>query len=106
MDGKVDDVCRGVLCGHGKRGTQGPIMTFSGGGPAHTYFVDRIRWLERRANSEVTPEQWAGKGVRVRPLEPQERRRAGLTRWNGLGQLPVGVSAFPGQAPARIRPCR
>lgn len=72
MDGKIDDVCRGVLCGHGKRGTQGPIMTFSGGGPAHTYFVDRIRWLERRANSEVTPEQWAGKGVRVRPLEPQE----------------------------------
>ncbi|MCC5581558.1 helix-turn-helix transcriptional regulator [Microtetraspora sp. AC03309] len=65
---EVDDACRVMLYGHGKRGTQGPIITFSGNTSAHTHFTDQIRWLERLSRTETPPEPWASKGISVRPL--------------------------------------
>ncbi|RAY15360.1 hypothetical protein DPM19_11700 [Actinomadura craniellae] len=65
---EVDDACRMMLYGHGKRGTQGPIITVTEGSPTHIYCVDQIRWLERLAQGD-TPEPWASKGIRVWPLQ-------------------------------------
>jgi hypothetical protein len=65
---EIDDVCRVMLYGHGKRGTQGPIITFAQGSSSHTYFTDQLRWLERLGSEEPTPEPWASKGLVVRPL--------------------------------------
>jgi hypothetical protein len=69
---RIDDVCQAMLCrvmlyGHGKRGTQGPIITYAASTSAHTYFVDQIRWLEP-LTTEPDLEPWASKGIRVRPL--------------------------------------
>lgn len=66
---EIDDVCRMMLYGHGKRGTQGPIATLSDETLAHTYLTDQMRWLERLAGAARTPEPWASKQVRVWPLE-------------------------------------
>ena len=65
---EIDDVCRVMLYGHGKRGTQGPIITFADGSAPHQYFIDQIRWLERLA-TDHTVEPWASKGIVVRPLD-------------------------------------
>ncbi|MBG6089880.1 helix-turn-helix domain-containing protein [Actinomadura viridis] len=65
---EIDDACRVMIYGHGKRGTQGPIITFGEGSPSHTYLADQIRWLERLAEDPEF-EPWASKGIRVRPLE-------------------------------------
>jgi hypothetical protein len=65
---EIDDHCRVMLYGHGKRGTEGPIMIFSPGTPYHDYFAGQIRWLEGLASGELT-EPWVSKGVRVVPLE-------------------------------------
>lgn len=64
---EIDDVCRVMLYGHGKRGTQGPVVTFAAGTPTHAYFVEQVRWLERLSEGG-TPEPWASKGIEVRPL--------------------------------------
>ncbi|MEO3853522.1 helix-turn-helix transcriptional regulator [Acrocarpospora sp. B8E8] len=66
---EIDDVCRVMLYGHGKRGTQGPIITFGGETSAHNYFVDQIRWMERLAHEAVIPEPWASKNISVRLLD-------------------------------------
>ncbi|MFI0422909.1 helix-turn-helix domain-containing protein [Spongiactinospora sp. 9N601] len=65
---EIDDVCRVMLYGHGKRGTQGPILTFGEGTAAHAYFADQIRWLERLAEGPHAPEPWASKGLVVRKV--------------------------------------
>jgi transcriptional regulator with XRE-family HTH domain len=67
---EIDDVVRIMLYGHGKRGTQGPILTFSGGTSAHTYFIDQIRWLEHLAE-EGNQEPWASKNIQVRPFDAE-----------------------------------
>jgi transcriptional regulator with XRE-family HTH domain len=64
---EIDDACRVMLYGHGKRGTQGPIITYAADTSAHAYFVDQIRWLER-LTTEPDLEPWASKGILVRPL--------------------------------------
>ncbi|WP_066360967.1 helix-turn-helix domain-containing protein [Herbidospora mongoliensis] len=66
---EIDDVCRVMLYGHGKRGTQGPVITFSGETSAYNYFVDQIRWLERLAAEDGTLEPWASKDIVVRLLD-------------------------------------
>lgn len=65
---ELDDVCRVMPYGHGKRGTHGPVITFAEGTPPHAYLVDQIRWLERLAAGD-NPEPWASKGIEVKPLE-------------------------------------
>lgn len=66
---EIDDSCRVMLYGHGRRGTEGPIMTFRAGTPFYEYFARQIRWLEGLASGAVT-EPWTSKGVRVLPLAP------------------------------------
>ncbi|MGH3865079.1 MAG: hypothetical protein ACRDQ4_02890 [Pseudonocardiaceae bacterium] len=64
---KTDRSCRVMLYGHGKRGTEGPILVFDEGTPYWTYFTDQIRWLERLAANPREP--WVSKGLVVRALD-------------------------------------
>lgn len=66
---EIDDACRVMLYGHGKRGTQAPIVIFGDDSSSHTYFTDQIRWLERLSEGD-TPEPWASKGIIVKKFEP------------------------------------
>lgn len=63
---KIDNACRVMLYGHGKRGTEGPIFVFNYGTPYWDYFVSQIKWLERLSNDPREP--WTSKGIVVRPL--------------------------------------
>jgi hypothetical protein len=64
---KVDRSCRVMLYGHGKRGTEGPILVFNDNTPYWDYFAGQIQWLERLADSPREP--WTSKGLVVRPLQ-------------------------------------
>ena len=64
---KIDKSCRVMLYGHGKRGTEGPILVFDENTPYWNYFADQIQWLERLAKSPREP--WTSKGLLVRPLQ-------------------------------------
>ncbi|MQA16515.1 MAG: hypothetical protein GEV09_20960 [Pseudonocardiaceae bacterium] len=64
---KIDRSCRVMLYGHGKRGTEGPILVFDEGTPYWKYFTDQIRWLERLAQDPREP--WTSKDLVVRPLK-------------------------------------
>jgi hypothetical protein len=64
---KVDRSCRVMLYGHGKRGTEGPMLVFDEGTPYWTYFTDQIRWLERLATDPREP--WVSKGLIVRAMD-------------------------------------
>jgi hypothetical protein len=63
---KIDQACRVMLYGHGKRGTEGPVFVFKHGTPYWDYFASQIGWLERLARSPREP--WTSKGLVVRPL--------------------------------------
>lgn len=67
---EIDDVCRIMLYGHGKRGTQGPVITIAEGSPTHVHLVDQIRWLEKLAQGDAS-EPWTSKGVRVWLFNPE-----------------------------------
>jgi len=61
---EIDDTCRVMLYGHGKRGTDSPIWVFQSGSAQHEYFVSQIRWLEALCKSP--DDYWSAKGVVVR----------------------------------------
>jgi hypothetical protein len=63
---KIDRSCRVMLYGHGKRGTEGPMLVFEEGTPYWTYFTDQLQWLGRLATNPREP--WVSKGLIVRPL--------------------------------------
>jgi hypothetical protein len=67
---KIDRSCRVMLYGHGKRGTEGPILVFDEGTPYWTYFTDQIKWLERLATNPREP--WVSKGLVVRALDESD----------------------------------
>ncbi|GAB2695739.1 hypothetical protein GCM10010442_11690 [Kitasatospora kifunensis] len=66
---RVDDSVRVMLYGHGKRGTDGPILTFDkgvdGGTPYWSYFVGQLEWMQRLADADETPEPWRSKGITI-----------------------------------------
>lgn len=62
---EIDNVCRVMLYGHGKRGTEGPIMVYGEGSDYYGYFSSQIRWLELLA-AEDNP-FWGARGICVRP---------------------------------------
>jgi hypothetical protein len=64
---RIDQSCRVMLYGHGKRGTEGPILVFDEGTPYWTYFTDQLQWLERLATNPREP--WVSKGLTVRALD-------------------------------------
>jgi hypothetical protein len=64
---KIDRSCRVMLYGHGKRGTEGPMLVFDEGTSYWTYFTDQIRWLERLATDPREP--WVSKGLIVRAMD-------------------------------------
>lgn len=66
----IDDACRVMLYGHGKRGTEGPILVFNEGTPFHDYFADQLHWLASLARDPREP--WTSKGITVRRLEAQD----------------------------------
>ena len=64
---KVDRTCRVMLYGHGKRGTEGPILVFNEGTPYWDYFASQLEWMKRLADAPREP--WTTKGLLVRSLE-------------------------------------
>jgi len=64
---KIDQSCRVMLYGHGKRGTEGPMLVFNEGTPFWDYFSGQLQWLERLATDPREP--WTSKGLAVRALE-------------------------------------
>lgn len=66
---QIDDSMRVMLYGHGKRGTDGPILIFDKGPdegtPYWTYFAEQLAWMQRLADVEESPEPWRSRGVRV-----------------------------------------
>lgn len=67
---RIDSSCRVMLYGHGKRGTEGPIITFNEGTPYWDYFVSQLDWLKRLAESPREP--WTTKGLVVKPLREED----------------------------------
>jgi transcriptional regulator with XRE-family HTH domain len=63
---KVDRTCRVMLYGHGKRGTEGPILVFNEGTPYWDYFSSQLEWMKRLAIDPQEP--WTSKGLLVRSL--------------------------------------
>lgn len=63
---KIDDSCRVMLYGHGKRGTEGPMFVFDRNTPYWDYFDGQMQWLHRLATDPREP--WTSKGLVVRPL--------------------------------------
>jgi len=70
---KIDRSCRVMLYGHGKRGTEGPILAFNEGTPYWEYFADQIAWLHRLATNPREP--WTSKGLTVQPLTEADLSR-------------------------------
>ncbi|MBB4950195.1 hypothetical protein F4556_005730 [Kitasatospora gansuensis] len=62
---RFDDTIRVMLYGHGKRGTDGPILTWTSGTEYHEYFAGQLDWVARLGEADVIPEPWRSKGVRV-----------------------------------------
>lgn len=60
---EIDDEYRVMLYGHGKRGTDGPIMVFGEETPYTDYFSSQLRWVERLAEKPWEP--WESKNLRV-----------------------------------------
>ncbi len=63
---RVDNTCRVMPYGHGKRGTDGPLLVFEEGTPYWDYFADQLDWLARLATDPREP--WTSKGIEVKPL--------------------------------------
>ncbi|MED7952793.1 hypothetical protein [Streptomyces sp. BE303] len=67
----IDDTMRVMIYGHGKRGTDGPILVFGKGDtatgptPYWQYFESQLAWIQRLADAEEAPEPWRSKGIRV-----------------------------------------
>lgn len=60
---EIDDEYRVMFYGHGKRGTDGPIMVFGESTPCTEYFASQMRWIERLASEPWEP--WKSKDLRV-----------------------------------------
>jgi hypothetical protein len=67
---KIDRTCRVILYGHGKRGTEGPILVFGEGTPYWDYFASQLEWMKRLADDPREP--WTSKGLMVRALEDRD----------------------------------
>jgi hypothetical protein len=64
----IDDVCRVMLYGHGKRGTDSPILIFDKKSPHYDYFASQIEWMEEIASGRITSE-WYDKKIKIKPFE-------------------------------------
>jgi hypothetical protein len=69
---RIDDSCRVMLYGHGKRGTEGPTFVFNSGTPYWDYFDSQIQWLRRLATDPREP--WTSKGLAVQRLREADLR--------------------------------
>jgi transcriptional regulator with XRE-family HTH domain len=70
---KIDRTCRVMLYGHGKRGTEGPILVFDEGTPYWDYFASQLKWMQRLADAPREP--WTSKGLAVRALQASDLSR-------------------------------
>ena len=62
----IDDCIRVALYGHGRRGTDSPVMLFRSGTPYFDYFSAQLDWLSLLANEP--PKSWSDKGLVVAPV--------------------------------------
>ena len=64
----IDNVCRIMLYGHGKRGTDSPILIFDKDSIHYDYFASQIEWIEQIASGRITSE-WYDKKIKIKPFE-------------------------------------
>ena len=64
----IDDVCRILLYGHGKRGMDSPILILDKNSPDYDYFASQIEWMERIASGKISSE-WYDKKIKIEPFE-------------------------------------
>jgi len=64
----IDDVCRIKLYGHGKRGTDSPILIIDKNSPDYDYFASQIDWMEQIASGKISSE-WYDKKIKIAPFE-------------------------------------
>jgi hypothetical protein len=67
---RIDRTCRVMLYGHGKRGTEGPILIFDEGTAYWDYFASQLEWMKRLADDPREP--WTSKGLVVRALQASD----------------------------------
>jgi DNA-binding transcriptional regulator YhcF (GntR family) len=65
----IDEHIRVALYGHGRRGTDSPVMMFRAGTPYFDYFNAQLEWLTLLATEP--PKSWADKGLAVTPVTPE-----------------------------------
>lgn len=63
---EIDNTYRVMLYGHGKRGTEGPILVFDQHDDSGSFFADQMRWLERMAGPDPQPPWTTTKALRLR----------------------------------------
>jgi hypothetical protein len=64
----IDDVCRVQLYGHGKRGSDSPILIFDRNSTHYDYFASQLEWIEELASGRIPPE-WYEKKIKIKPFE-------------------------------------
>lgn len=70
---EIDHAYRIMLYGHGKRGTEGPILVFDHDDGVGSFLSDQMRWLERLAGPDPQPPWTTHKGLRVVKYDPKDR---------------------------------
>ena len=70
---EIDDVYRVMLYGHGKRGTEGPIILFNRDESVGGFLSDQMRWLERLAGPNPLPPWTTTNRLRVWKYLPTDR---------------------------------
>jgi hypothetical protein len=57
-----------MLYGHGKKGTDSPILIFGKDSPHYKYFVSQIAWIEEIASGKISSE-WYEKKIKIEPFK-------------------------------------
>src|SRR5262245_46728074 len=70
---QIDEQIRVAFYGHGRRGTDSPILIFRSGTPYFDYFRAQLEWLGLLATEP--PRSWTDKGLVVAPVTDELLRR-------------------------------
>ena len=66
---QIDEHIRVAFYGHGRRGTDSPILLLRSGTPYFDYFRAQLEWLSLLATQP--PKAWADKGLVVNPVSDE-----------------------------------
>jgi hypothetical protein len=72
---QIDEHIRVALYGHGRRGTDSPVILLRSGTPYFDYFRAQLEWLGLLATQP--PKPWTDKGIEVTPVTDELLHRSG-----------------------------